>query len=488
MGNLQAYGQLNRQFINGLWLDGGEKTIIENKNPFSGQVIHTLPSAGLLDVDACFTAARFATRLWAESDPLFRRDLLLKAASLLVARRDELTKWLCDEAGSTFIKAIVEIQQVHNILVESASFPTRMHGLTSASTTQWKESFVFRKPLGVIGLISPWNFSLYLSMRTIAPALATGNTIVVKPSALSLVTGGTFIAKLLEEAGFPAGVFNVVVGDSSIIGDYFSGHPEANMISFTGSTPVGRQIGKIAGERLKKTALELGGNNAHIVLEDADVEYAVDAAVFGKFLHQGQMCISINRILVHESILEAFKTRFVERVKLLTVGDPANRDTIIGPLIGRSAVDRILEQVEASVKMGAVVETGIKVDGNLLYPAVLSGVTKEMPIFQDEIFGPAVGLATFADDDEMVELANATGFGLSGSLHTRDVYRGMSLARRITTGMVHVNDQTANDEIHMPFGGEKNSGMGRFGGTFILDELTTVQWVSVQAQNRKYPF
>ncbi len=485
---MRAYNELNKQYINGKWVDGGEDIVIENSDPFSGAVIHTLPSAGKKEVNDAFDAATEAAKTWAVSNPLYRRGLLLKAAELLLQRKDEFVDWLTKEVGSTYIKSIIEIQQVHDVLVEASSFPTRMHGLTLQSTTEDKETYVYRKPLGVIGLISPWNFPLYLSMRTIAPALGTGNTMVVKPSASSLVTGGTLIAKLFEEAGVPAGVFNVVVGSSDAIGDYFTQHAGARMISFTGSTAVGKHIGKITGEALKRSMLELGGNNAYIVLEDADIDKAVAAAIFGKFLHQGQLCISINRILVHQNILEAFKDKFIERTKLLTVGDPAEKSTVIGPVIDNKSLSRITDIIQRSVEMGAIVETGNKVEGNILYPTVLTGVTAAMPIFQNEIFGPAVGLVAFRDDDEAIQLANATSYGLSGGVYTRDIYRGMKLARKVESGMIHVNDQTANDEVHTPFGGEKASGMGRFGGDFIMNELTTVQWVSVQGQARQYPF
>jgi len=325
-------------------------------------------------------------------------------------------------------------------------------------------------------------------MRTIAPALGMGNTIVVKPSSSSLVTGGTIIAKLMEEAGAPAGVFNVVVGNSEEIGDYFTGHSIPKMISFTGSTPVGKNIGRITGESLKKSALELGGNNVFIVLEDADVDAASDAAVFGKFLHQGQLCISINRILVHRNIFQPFKIALLEKIKKLKVGDPSKKDTIVGPLIDNKSLKRIQDIIDHSVKMGAVVETGNKSNGNILEPTVLSNVTPGMPIFRNEIFGPATGLVVFDTEEEAVQLANATDFGLSGAIFTKDIFRAMQMARNIETGMVHINDQTANDEVHAPFGGEKGSGTGRFGGSFIMDELTTVQWVSVQKKRRLYPF
>lgn len=486
--NMAPYTDLNKQFINGKWLTGSESFLIENIDPYSGKLIHMLPSAGKKDVDAAFLAAKEAAKTWGTSNPLYRRHMLLKAAELIMLRMDEFVGWLTKEVGSTYIKAVVEVQQVHDCLVEAASFPTRMHGLTLNSTIDGKESYVYRKPLGVISLISPWNWPLYLSMRTIAPALGTGNTIVVKPSSSSLVTGGTLIAKLLEEAGVPAGVFNVVIGNSDTIGDYFTAHADSKMVSFTGSTPVGKNIGRITGEGLKKSALELGGNNAYIVLEDANIDNAVNAAIFGKYLHQGQLCISINRILLHRSIMEEFKRKFIERSKELIVGDPADKATIVGPLIDARSMKRVRDIIDRSVVMGAVVELGNTFAGNVLYPTILSHVTKDMPIFQNEVFGPAVGLIPFDNDDEAVELANATSFGLSGALYTGDIYRGMQIARRIETGMMHINDQTANDEVHTPFGGEKASGTGRFGGDFILNELTTVQWVSVQKAARQYPF
>jgi aldehyde dehydrogenase (NAD+) len=482
------YTALNKQFIGGQWVDGREAATIDNLNPFTDEVIHTLSSAGTGDVDAAFAAAKRASSTWAATNPLVRRDILLKAAAILLERQEEFIHWLTQETGSTYLKGLLEVQQSHDILVEASSFPTRMHGRTTTSTIDGKETYVYRKPLGVVSLISPWNFPLYLSMRTIAPALAVGNTMVVKPASQSLVTGGTIIAKLLEEAGLPAGVFNVVVGRSEIMGDYFTAHPYSRMVSFTGSTPVGKGIGRIAGEGLKKSALELGGNNVFIVLDDADVEKAVDGAVFGRFLHQGQVCMATNRILIHENLYEAFKTKFVARVKQLPYGDPADKNTVVGPLIDHKSVQRILGILQSAVVDGAVIETGNVAEGNVLQPTVLSGVTKDMRAFKEEIFGPAVGLVSFATDDEAIELANATDFGLSGALYTRDIYRGMQLARRVETGMMHINDQSANDEVHTPFGGEKSSGTGRFGGDFILEELTTVQWVSVQKVARQYPF
>ncbi|GAB2688742.1 aldehyde dehydrogenase family protein [Mucilaginibacter koreensis] len=485
---MEKYADLNLQYINGVWREGKTEDVIENLNPYDNSLVNSFKAAGKDDVDEAFAVAKEVSKTWAKTYPLVRRDLMLKAAELLLQRKDELVEWIIKEAGGTHLKAQVEITQSYNMLIEAAGYPTRVNGLTIPSYTEGKETYVFRKALGVVSMISPWNFPLYLSMRTIAPAIAVGNTIVIKPASQSPVTGGTFIAKLFEEAGAPAGVFNCVVGKSGEIGDYFVAQEASRLISFTGSTPVGKGIGKIGGENLKKLALELGGNNAMIILDDADVDRAVDSAIFGRFMHQGQICMSTNRILVAENIYDEFRDKFVKRAAALPFGDPSDKNTIIGPLIDQKAVKHVQDLIERSVQAGAKLETGGNVHGNVVEPTVLSDVTKDMPIFQEEIFGPAVGLVKFKDDAEALDLANGTQFGLSGALHTRDLQRGIQFAKQVETGMIHINDQSVNDEMNTPFGGEKNSGVGRFGGDFILDELTTVQWISVQVEPRKYPF
>jgi aldehyde dehydrogenase (NAD+) len=484
---MEKYQDLNKQFIGGEWVDGSESYSIENKNPFDGSLLNSFRCANQSDVDRAFASAKNALKNWSDTSPIERRATLLRAAEILKQWREEAIEWLILEVGSTRLKAEVEIGQTYDMIVEASSFPTRMHGLITPSSVPGKENYIYRKPLGVIAIISPWNFPQYLSMRSIAPAIAVGDTVVVKPASQSPVTGGTLIAKIFEEAGLPAGVFNVVIGKSSDIGDYFVQHPTSRLVSFTGSTAVGKGIGKLGGEHLKKLALELGGNNAFIVLDDADIDRAVDAAIFGRFMHQAEICMSTNRILVHQSIYNTFLEKFVERAKNIAYGDQRNPDTKVGPLIDHHAVDHVLKLIRDSVAQGAKLELGGQAQGNVVQPTVLSNVTRNMPIFKEEIFGPAVGIISFKDDDEAVELANDTPYGLSGALHTRDIQRGIALARRVETGMIHINDQTVNDEPQTPFGGEKDSGIGRFGDDFILDELTTVQWVSVQAKPRRYP-
>lgn len=485
---MDGYKDLNKQFIEACWFDGSEEDFIENLNPYDDSVLNTFKAAGKADVDRAFNNAKKVSKTWSRTNPLVRRDLMLKAAMILMERKEEFVDWLVKEVGSTIVKAEVEVKQSYDMLLEASGYPTRMHGMVIPSITDGKETYVYRKALGVVAMISPWNFPLYLSLRTIAPALACGNTIVVKPASQSPVTGGTIIAKLFEEAGLPAGALQVVVGKSAVIGDYFTSHPESRLISFTGSTPVGKGIGRIGGEGLKKLALELGGNNVFIVLEDADMERAVKSAVFGRFMHQGQICMSVNRILVHENRYQEFKEKFIAKVKTISYGNPAEPQTVVGPLIDKKSVKRVVELIDRTVKAGAILEVGGNAEGNVVVPTVLSGVTREMPIFQEEVFGPAVGLISFKDDEEAIELTNATDFGLSGALHTKDLQRGIQIALRLETGMIHINDQSVNDEVNTPFGGEKDSGVGRFGNDFIVDEMTTVQWISVQVEPRKLPF
>jgi aldehyde dehydrogenase (NAD+) len=342
----------------------------------------------------------------------------------------------------------------------------------------------------VVGVISPWNFPLHLTQRSVAPALALGNAVVIKPASDTPVTGGLLAARIFEEAGVPAGVISVLVGSGAEIGDAFVEHPVPKFISFTGSTPVGANIGRIAsgGKHLKHVALELGGNSPFVVLADADLEQAVAAAVMGKFLHQGQICMAINRIIVEDALYDRFVERYAERVKALKVGDPSEPDTVVGPIINRKQLDTLLSKVARAREEGArpVVEGDVR--GQLLPPHVFADVTAEMEITREEIFGPLVGIQRARDEAHALALANDSEFGLSSAVFTADLERGARFARRIKAGMTHVNDIPVNDEAHAPFGGEKNSGLGRFNGEWAIEEFTTDHWISVQMTPRKYPF
>lgn len=476
-------------YINGEWIKGSSDSQMKNTNPFTGEELVTTQAADKNDLDAAYKAAAEAQVAWAKELPQTKREVIEKALEVMLENKELIIDWLVKEAGSTVIKATVEFGASINILKESATFPFRMEGKILPSQHAGKENRVYRNPLGVIGIISPWNFPLHLAIRSIAPAIAIGNAVVIKPATDTPVTGGLLFASIFEAAGLPKGLLNVVVGRGSEIGDDIVKHPTPRLISFTGSTPVGKRIGELAGGALKKTALELGGNNNFIVLEDADVDQAVDSALFGKFYHQGQICMAINRIFVHQDIYEQFAEEFIARSGKLKFGNPAEQDTQVGPLINRDQVDRILKDIDASVEQGAEVRLGGNAKDNVLEPTVLTGVTNDMPLAENEIFGPVAILIPFSSDEEVIDMANAYPFGLSGAVHSANIEHGTNIAHQIHTGMIHVNDQPVNDEAHMPFGGEKDSGLGRFNGEWVLEEFSTLKWLSVQHKRRQYgPF
>ncbi|WP_214833357.1 aldehyde dehydrogenase family protein [Exiguobacterium sp. s152] len=477
-----------KMYIDGQWVEGSSDKSIDNTNPFTDETLFSIRSADESDLDKAYDVAKGAQAEWATMLPQNRRALIEKFAEVTLQHKEDIIEWLVKESGSTRIKAEGEFLASMAIIKEAATFPFRMDGLIKPSIVPNKENRVYRKPLGVIGVISPWNFPFHLAVRSIVSALATGNTVVVKPATATPVTGGLLFASLFEEAGLPKGVLNVVVGRGSEIGDAIVEHPVPKLISFTGSTEVGKAIAEKAGRLLKKTALELGGNNVFVVLDDADIDRAVESAVYSKFYHQGQICMSTNRILVAESIHDAFLEKFVERVRALKFGNPNESDTQVGPLIDHDQVDRILDQIKQTVDAGATLQVGGNADGNVLEPTVVSGVTNDMPLAKNEIFGPVAVILSFKDDAEALKLSNELPYGLSGAVHG-SIYRATEFARQVETGMIHVNDQSVNDEPHLPFGGEKDSGLGRFNGEWVLEEFTTLQWVSVMHERREYkPF
>ncbi|WP_128101483.1 aldehyde dehydrogenase family protein [Paenibacillus sp. DCT19] len=476
-----------KQYINGEWIEGsGEKTM-ENINPYTGEVIATWRSSNKEDIDRAYEAAEKGSVQWSQTLPSQKEEILRKVSMIMGERKDEIIQLLITESGSTRIKAEAEFAAAKRIVDESASFPYRMKGEILPSNTAGKENRVVREPKGVIGVIGPWNFPLHLCLRSVAPAIALGNGVVIKPASDTPITAGWLIADLFDQAGLPKGVLHVVAGSGSEIGDYFVAHSIPKVISFTGSTEVGQGIGKLAGEHLKETALELGGNNAMVVLEDADLERAAEAAVFGKFLHQGQICMALNRIIIHTDIYDSFVDAFVAKTKQIQAGDPADSNTLVGPLIREKEVERLLELVKSAEDAGARLLLGGSSKGSVLQPTVLADVKPEQEIVQQELFGPVAVLLRAKDEAEAVRLANDTPYGLSGSVFTTNLERGYQVAKRIESGMIHVNDQSVNDEAHVMFGGEKSSGIGRFGGDWAIDKFTRTRWISLQHQYRTYP-
>lgn len=487
---IAPYSQLHQLFIDGQWLEGQSSRINTDIDPYTGATLAEIKQTTPEQLNTAYAAAKKAQEVWAQSLPPERTGLLMRVVQILEQRAEEIIGWIIRESGSTRLKATIELMSAKGIVMEAASFPSRMAGDLLPSIFPGQSSRVYREPLGVIGVISPWNFPFHLSMRSIAPALATGNTVVLKPASDTPVTGGTLLAAIFEEAGAPAGTINVVVGAGSEIGDAFVEHPTPHLISFTGSTPVGQGIGKLAtsGKHLKRVALELGGNAPIVVLDDADIEDAAAGAVAGRFLHQGQICMSTNRAIVDAKVYDQFVAAVERRVKTLKYGNPDLMESAIGPIINSRQLQDIQQRIAHALQDGARLIIGGEAQGNVLPPHVLADVDPEWAIAKEESFGPVLPILKARDEAHALELANATEYGLSSSVYTQNLERGVRFARGIEAGMTHVNNMTVGDQPNAPFGGEKNSGLGRFNGHWILEEFTRTHWITVQEQGKaQYP-
>lgn len=469
----------------GQWqaLSGG---LIEVMEPATGECLATVARATPADVRAAAAAARAAQRGWAALPYMQRAAVFRRAAQQLEAARDELVPWLVRETGCIPPKAFFELDSVAHLLNEAAAMLTQPRGLVLPSL-EGCTSLAKRVPHGVVGVISPFNFPFLLTCRATLPALATGNAVLLKPDPRTPVCGGVMVARLLELAGLPAGVLQMLPGDADA-GEALVTDPDVTMISFTGSTAVGRRVGELAGRHLKKVALELGGKNALIVCDDADLDAAICNGSWASWLHQGQICMSAGRHLVQRPVAEAYAERMAEKARLLPVGNPATEPVALGPLITDKQVERVQRIVQESVRMGARLLAGGTCEGRFYRPTVLADVTPAMPVFREEIFGPVVSITAFDTDAEAVALANDSEYGLSAGVLTRNVGRGMAIADQLHVGLVHVNDQTVNDDGTMPMGGRGASGNGsRHGGPANWDEFTQWQWITVRAEAPQYP-
>jgi aldehyde dehydrogenase (NAD+) len=480
--------KLTKQYIAGQWRDGSAAKQLVVRNPFNDEEIGAFRIASTQDIDDAYAAARAAQPAWEAMSAYARRAVFERAVEIVARRQPEITEVIIREVGGTGLKAAFEIGLVIDALKEASATGFKIQGSIIPSPVPDTENFVYRKALGVVGIISPFNFPFFLGLKMVAAALATGNGVVMKPHEETPITGGTLMAEIFEEAGLPPGLFNVVVTEIPEIGDYFLEHPVPRAHIFTGSAPVGRHVGEVSARHFKKAILELGGNSAFIVLDDADIDYAVEAATFSRFTHQGQICMSANRVLLHSSVAEEFREKFVRKVSSLTTGDPADPATIIGPLINGREVESLEQRIDAALADGATALVRGETSGNVLGPVVLGNVNNRDAIAQGELFGPVILLMEFDTEDEAIAIANDTEYGLSGAIHTRDLAKGVRLARQIETGMVHINDITIADEPIVPFGGEKHSGIGRLSGQSTIDELTTQQWVSVNHGQSRYPY
>ncbi|MGZ4416280.1 MAG: aldehyde dehydrogenase family protein [Gaiellaceae bacterium] len=479
-----------QQFIGGGWSSAAAGRTYEDLDPFTGEVVATVPAGDVADAGRAIDAAAEAFPSWSQTPPAERQRIFLKAADLLESRRDEVVSMLARETGSTFGFGMFQSFFVPNLFRQAAALAYAPLGQIIPSDTG-AFAMGIRKPVGVVAALAPWNAALILSARSIAAPLALGNAVVLKPSEWSPWCGGLLWGEIFAEAGLPDGVLNVVThapGDAGPIGTALIEHPAVRRLNFTGSSAVGRMIAEAAGRNLKRVVLELGGYNPLIVLADADLEYAVNASAFGSFLHQGQICMSTRRIVVERSISEEFIARLVAKTKTLKTGDPKEHDTIIGPLINPAALDMVRGRVEQAVKDGATVLAGGESVGPCFQATLLTDVNPQSDFAQHETFGPVASIEVVDDADEAVARANATSYGLSAGIITSNRERGFALAQRIDSGIVHVNDQTVADEPQMPFGGVKDSGFGRFGGQAVVDEFTELRWVTMRAEGHPFPF
>jgi benzaldehyde dehydrogenase (NAD) len=465
-------------------LGGGQAAVIE---PATGSELGRVGLAWPADVAAAGAAAAAAQSAWAATPYTQRAAVLRKAADIWLANAAEIEDWSVREGGKIVPAAEFETHVATEEVFEAATLPSRPYGELLPSE-QPHLSFAERVPVGVVGVIAPFNFPQILAIRSVAPALALGNAVVLKPDPRTAVCGGVVLARVFEEAGLPDGLLHVLPGGPDV-GEALITDPRISVISFTGSTASGRRVGALAGEHLKRVHLELGGNSALIVLDDADPDKAASAGAWGSFLHQGQICMTAGRHLVQDTIYDDYVSRLAEKAAHLPVGDPASGQVALGPIIDERQRDKVHALVTGSVDAGARLAAGGTYQGLFYRATVLADVAPTMPAYTNEVFGPVAPVVRFSTADEVAKLAADSEYGLSLGILTRDVMRGLELARQIPTGIVHINDQTVDDAPNTPFGGIRASGTGaRFGGTANLDAFTDTRWVTVRGDIAPYPF
>lgn len=483
-GALLGSGQWQGCAFGGTWKTlSARADVIE---PATGTRLGEVAIAGPGDISAACASARSAQRAWADTGYDTRAAVMRKAAALLEANFAEVVDWVVRESGSIIPKAEFEVSLTVKLLHAAASMPGHSQGEVLPSESG-RISIARRRPIGVVGVISPFNFPLYLAMRAVAPALAVGNAVVLKPDPRTAVCGGMSIARLFEEAGLPSGVLHVMAGGADA-GEALCTDVNVGMVQFTGSTAAGRKVGEVAGRHLKKVSLELGGKNSLIILEDADMDLAIANATWGSFLHQGQICMATGRTLVHESIAEEFARRMAEKAGAMPVGDPTSGQVALGPLINASQCDRALGLVNQTVSEGASLLSGGTADNLFFRPTVISGVRPGMALFSQEAFAPIIAITPFSSDEEAIALANDTDYGLSGAIITNSIARALAIGERLNVGLLHINDQTVNDEVVNPFGGVGVSGNGTgIGGPANWEEFTHWQWMTIKGAPPAYP-
>lgn len=458
-------------------------------NPLTGEVASSAAAMKAGEIPAIAAKAAAAFPAWADTGPNARRAVLTKAAAALEARKDQFVAAMMAETGSTAGWAMFNLGLAAGMVREAAAITTQIGGEVIPSDKPGCLAMALREPVGVVVGIAPWNAPIILGVRAIAVPLACGNAVILKASETCPQTHA-LIVEAFSEAGFPEGVVQVVTNapeDAADVVGALIDAPEVRRINFTGSTAVGKIIARRAAEHLKPVLLELGGKAPLVVLEDADLDEAVKAAAFGAFMNQGQICMSTERIIVVEAVAEEFARKFAEKVGGMACGDPREGKTPLGAVVDRKTVDHVNALIDDAVSKGAKVLAGGKGESVLMPATVVDGVTKGMNLYCDESFGPVVAMIRARDEAHAVELANDSEYGLSSAVFTRDIAKGLGIARQIRSGICHVNGPTVHDEAQMPFGGVGASGYGRFGGKAGIDSFTELRWVTVETLPGHYP-
>ena len=474
------------KIFNGDWVSptGGEYRVVE---PATGNTLGTVGRASLEDVRQAAERAVEAQKAWARTPFDERARVLRRAGQIWEEGASDVQDWLVRESGSIGPKAAFELHVATNECYEAAAMATQPYGRILRSEAP-RLSLARRLPAGVVGVIAPFNAPLILSIRSVAPALAMGNAVLLKPDPRTAVSGGVALARVFEQVGLPPGLLHVLPGGADI-GEAVVTNPHVRVVSFTGSTTAGRLVGELAARHLKRVLLELGGNSALIILDDVDIDRAVSAGAWGSYFHQGQICMAASRHLVHERIADAYVERLAATANHLPVGDPATQEVALGPMIDERQRDKVHGFVTASVNAGARLAAGGSYEALFYQPTVLGDVRPGMAAYDNEIFGPVAPVIRFSTLEEAAALAAGTEYGLSLGILTGDVMKGLELAERIPSGIVHINDQTINDEAVAPFGGVGSSGTGtRLGGAeWNIDAFTETQWVTVRGDIAPYP-
>ncbi len=473
-------------YINGKWEDAASGQTFDDFNPYTGELYAKVPKGGKEDADRALGAAYSARKVWESTAPAKRAEVLFKAAGILSESMMDFAAVLTEEGGGTFGKSMFEISQTIDLLYTAGGDCKNILGETFHSNPG-KLSYSILSPKGTVVAISPWNFPLILSMYKIAYSLATGNTVVFKPASETPVLG-LKIGEIFEKAGLPAGVLNILTGPGSVLGDALIEDSRSSFITITGETNTGRHVAMKAAENLKGYTLELGGKNPLIILKDTDINYAVNTAAFGTFMHQGQICMCVGRIIVEKDIIEEFSARLAKKAASIPYGDPKAQQTVVGPLINDKAVQKVDRLVKDAVAKGAKLLSGGKFEGRVYQPTVLGGVTKEMDIFYEETFGPVASIIAVENEKEALEVANDTTYGLSSAVLTKDIQKALYLSEGLEAGMVHVGASSVDADATCPFGGCKWSGQGREGGRYSLEELSDVKWVTIEKTDMQFPF